>query len=161
MTAAVVIEIVANPFAYCGQCSGELHYRANGRNMPCGCAALVGSVCPTWDPFAGCQCPSARARMHLEEIADAEALQDALEQQEQELGLAVTPPAPGTTYPCRSSVVPVFSVVPDLGEITPGIDPPTAGDDTIRSASELQIVILIVLSALILLGLSSVMVLVG
>lgn len=172
VTAAVVIEIVANPYAYCGRCTSELHYRADGRNMPCGCAATVGSVCPTWDAFKGCQC-TAEQRMHLQEIADAEALQDALEDEER---LLVGGPG-GRSIPTitlaadvridqlarvviRTAAAPITRV-PDLCETTPGADPLSRGEDTIRQASDLQIAVIIVLTFVVLIGISAVMVLIG
>lgn len=73
---------VLNPWAFCENCGDGVHARAAGRNLPCGHAAAVGSVCATWDPDRGCRCSEA---VELEPVDDAAvALQEALEQHERE-----------------------------------------------------------------------------
>lgn len=70
---APLYELVTNPWMVCGRCCGEVHARNNGRNVPCGCVAEAVSICPSWDPYYGCQCST---------MARADAFQAMLEEQE-------------------------------------------------------------------------------
>lgn len=53
-------ELVTNPWVHCTVCDGEVHSRKQGTNVPCGHRAGVVSVCPTWEPFYGCDCEQRR-----------------------------------------------------------------------------------------------------
>jgi hypothetical protein len=78
---------VLNPWAYCGGCGDPVDGRSRGQNVPCGCAAPVGSYCPTWAPDYGCCCAHQLRPARAEQEA-AEALQEALEEQERALAPA-------------------------------------------------------------------------
>lgn len=76
---ADVVEPIRNPWAFCTECGGPVNRRRGDRNWPCECVADVGSVCETWDEFGECLCGKPG------EIAAADALQEALEDQERDL----------------------------------------------------------------------------
>lgn len=82
---AMVSELVTNPWMHCTACDGEVHSRKNGANMPCGHRAGVVSVCPTWEPFYGCDCDQRRR---------ADAFQDALQADDERVYAERTAPPP-------------------------------------------------------------------
>lgn len=57
---AQLYELITNPWMHCAVCDGEVHSRNNGLNVPCGHRAEVVSICPTWEPFYGCDCDQRR-----------------------------------------------------------------------------------------------------
>jgi hypothetical protein len=75
---------VLNPWAFCERCGDGVHARASGRNLPCGHAAAVGSVCASWTPDGGCRCDEALEHPEPDpvEAEAAVALQEALEAQD-------------------------------------------------------------------------------
>ena len=46
----------ANPFLACEVCGKRVRTRPALWNEPCGHAAPMNSVCPSWSPVDGCQC---------------------------------------------------------------------------------------------------------
>lgn len=78
---------VLNPWAYCEGCRAPVDSRSRGHNTPCGCAAPIGSDCPTWEPGVGCSCAHERLWLPAE-VEAAQSLQEALEEQERMIAAA-------------------------------------------------------------------------